>query len=253
MIPSEGELGRCLSVPEAIVRRRATRRFDPDRTLPDPLLTRMLHLATFAPSGLNLQPWRFLVVRDALNRRKLRACAFNQPNVSEAPVVLIALGYQTPERTHLKPMIERMLSLGAIDEPGAAELLGRAGAAFERITDRALWATRSTMLAVSTLVLAAESLGVASAPMEGFDERKVRDAFGIPNDHSVCCLIALGFAAEEKPFPGRFGLEDVCFLEHFGQPWTLGNSEADGNNLEHHANRTSEYLRTEASGNLVAD
>ena len=38
----------------------------------------------------------------------------------------------------------------------------------------------------------------------------------------VCCLVALGYPAEEPPFPGRFGLGEVCFEEHFGQPWTLG-------------------------------
>jgi nitroreductase len=227
MLPGKGEQGPCLSAPEAIVRRRATRRFDPERALPDNLLARILHLATFAPSGFNLQPWRFLVVREASNRRKLRGCAFNQPKVNEAPVVVIVLGYQTPDRSHLGPMIEQRRALGAITSDAAAELIGRTRAAFERINDRTLWATRSTMLAAATLMIAAESLGVASAPMEGFDERKVKDAFGVPNDHSVCCLIALGFAAEESPFPGRFGLEDVCFLEHFGQPWTLGNGEAD--------------------------
>ncbi len=74
------------------------------------------------------------------------------------------------------------------------------------------------MLAAATLMLAAESLGVASAPMEGFEADKVKAAFGVPDDHTVCCLIALGFAAAAKPFPGRFGLEDVCYDEHFGQP-----------------------------------
>ena len=58
------------------------------------------------------------------------------------------------------------------------------------------------MLAAATLMIAAESLGVASAPMEGFDPVKVKEAFGIPEDHTVCCLIALGHAAEDKPHPG---------------------------------------------------
>ena len=53
-----------LSAPEAIARRRATRHFDPDCPVPDDILKRILHLATLAPSGYNLQPWRFLVVRD---------------------------------------------------------------------------------------------------------------------------------------------------------------------------------------------
>ena len=100
-----------------------------------------------------------------------------------------------------------------------------AARAVENVANVEVWATRSTMLAAATLMIAAESLGVASAPMEGFEAGKVKAAFGVPDDHVVCCLVALGFAAPgpSKPFPGRFGLDEVCYLEHFGQPWTLGD------------------------------
>jgi nitroreductase len=212
----------ALSAPEAIARRRATRHFDPDRPLPDDLLKRILHLATLAPSGYNLQPWRFLVVQSGHNRQKLRGCAFGQPKVTEAPTVLIVLGYHHPHRSDLDAMVEMQVRLGAIPPEGVAEMRARASRTMEGVADRAVWATRSTMLAAATLMIAAESLGVNSAPMEGFDPVKVKEAFGIPDDHTVCCLIALGFAAEAKPFPGRFGLEHVCYQEHFGQPWTLG-------------------------------
>jgi nitroreductase len=222
------ELNTPLTAPEAIARRRATRRFDADRPLPDAVLKQVLHLATLAPSSFNLQPWRFLVVRAAANRQRLRACAHNQPKVTEAPVVVVVMGYHTPHRSHLGPMLDRMRSLGAVTPEATAELRARAGHAMERVPDRSLWATRSAMLAAATLMIAAESLGVASAPMEGFDAAKVKDAFGVPDDHTVCCLIALGYAAEAKPFPGRFGLADVCFEEHFGGPWTLGEFEGDG-------------------------
>ena len=211
-----------LSAPEAIARRRAVRRFDPNRPLPDDVLKQLLHLSTLAPSRFNLQPWRFIAVRRERNRRRLRACAFNQPKITEAPVVLIVLGYHHPHRSHLEAMVAQSLALGAITPESAAELRARAFHALERVPDLAVWATRSAMLAAATLMIAAESLGVASAPMEGFDSAKVQEAFGVPDDHTVCCLIALGFAAEEKPFPGRFRLEDVCYEEHFGQPWTLG-------------------------------
>ena len=223
----EAALTPPLPAPDAIVQRRATRRFDPSRPLDDGLLKRILNLATHAPSSYNLQPWRFLVVHSAANRQKLRAAAFNQPKVTEAPVMVIVLGYHTPERSHLGPMVDRMRVQGAISEEGAAELRGRvAGSLGQKpAADRPLWATRSTMLAAATLMIAAESLGVASAPMEGFDPVKVKEAFGIPEDHTVCCLIALGHAAEDKPHPGRFGLNDVCYEEHFGQPWTLGEAE----------------------------
>src|SRR5579883_386050 len=103
-----------LSAVEAITRRRATRHFDPARPLPDHLLKQILHLATLAPSSFNLQPWRFLVVREERNRQKLRACAFNQPKITEAPVVVIVLGYHHPHRSHLDPMVDQQLALGAV-------------------------------------------------------------------------------------------------------------------------------------------
>jgi nitroreductase len=206
------------SVPEAIVKRRATRQFDPDRPLSDAVLSQILQLATFAPSGFNMQPWRFLVVRNAKNRQKLRECAFNQPKITDAPVVVILLGFHHPHRSHLDAMVQTQIELGAITPDMAAEFRARAIQAMERVRDLPLWSTRSSMLAAATLMLAAESLGVASAPMEGFEAEKVKASFGVPDDHTVCCLIALGFAAAAKPFPGRFGLEDVCYEEHFGQP-----------------------------------
>jgi nitroreductase len=213
-----------LSVPEAIVKRRATRQFDPDRPLPDAVLSPILQLATFAPSGFHMQPWRFLVVRTAKNRQKLRECAFNQPKITDAPVVVIVLGYHHPHRSHLDAIIEKQVELGAITPDIAAEFRARAAQGMERVRDYPLWTTRSTMLAAATLMLAAESLGVASAPMEGFEADKVKAAFGVPDDHTVCCLIALGFAAAAKPFPGRFGLDDICYEEHFGQPPNLNDS-----------------------------
>jgi len=211
-----------LNVPQAIASRRATRHFDSSKPLSDELLKRILHLATHAPSGYNLQPWRFLVVRTEANRKKLKACAYNQPKIGEAPVVVIVLGYHFPERSNLDAIVSVSQNLGAMTPEFAAENRARAKAAMGNVTDRPLWTTRSTMLAAATMMLAAESLGVASAPMEGFDAQKVKEAFGVPHDHTVCALVALGYAAKSQPFPGRLGLSDVCYEEHFGQPWSLG-------------------------------
>lgn len=215
-----------LSVPDAILRRRATPRFDPARPLDDALLARILALAAHAPSGYNLQPWRFLVVRSAKNREVLKRCAYGQAKVGEAPVVVIVLGHLHPHRSHLDAIVAEQLHRGLVTADEAAALKGRATATMERRADPALWATRSAMLAAATLMLAAESLGVQSAPMEGYDPAQVRQAFGIPDDHTICCLICLGYAAETKSDPGRLPLDDVCFEEHFGQPWTLGEAGA---------------------------
>ncbi len=211
----------ALTVADALAQRRATRHFDPTRPVDPQTLEQILHLATLAPSGYNLQPWRFLVVQTAANRQKLRDCAFNQPKVTDAPVVVIVLGAHSPQRSHLDTIIATQERLGGLTPEGALEMKARTLNAMSRVTDLELWTTRSTMLAAMSMLLAAESLGIASAPMEGFDAARVAEAFGVPDDHSVCCLVCLGHAAKPLPFPGRLPLDEVCFGEHFGQPLRL--------------------------------
>ncbi|HEY9706732.1 MAG TPA: nitroreductase family protein, partial [Oculatellaceae cyanobacterium] len=76
---------------ESIEQRRAARSFHSD-SIPKALLEEILRLSIQSPSGYNLQPWRFVVVREQENKEKLKACAFNQRQVGEAPVVLICCG-----------------------------------------------------------------------------------------------------------------------------------------------------------------
>lgn len=214
-----------LSAAEAIARRRTARRFDPDRPLSESLLIRLLELATLAPSRFNLQPWRFVVVRDARNRKRLRRCAYGEARITEAPVVLIVLAYLRPHVTDLDEVADRLIASGATTEDEAARvratavrILGRGG---ELAPES--WAIRAAERASTTLRIAAAGFGVASAGVENFDEGQVREAFGVPDDHAVCGIVALGYAAEEAPFPGRFGLDRACFAEHFGQPWETGD------------------------------
>src|SRR5947208_4552900 len=60
-----------ISLFEALRTCRTVRRLKPD-PVPDALLRQVLTAATWAPSGGNRQPWRFLVVRDAERKRQLR-------------------------------------------------------------------------------------------------------------------------------------------------------------------------------------
>src|SRR5262249_38481239 len=76
---------------QILLDRRATSHFQ-DEEVPAAYLEAILKLAAQAPSGYNLQPWRFIVVRDAENRKRLQQAAFKQPKIAEAPVLIIAVG-----------------------------------------------------------------------------------------------------------------------------------------------------------------
>src|SRR5947208_2308475 len=75
---------------EVVKNRRATPDFD-SSPIADADLKQILEAGRNAPSGYNLQPWRFIVGRDAAQRKALRGAAFNQPKVESASLVIVAV------------------------------------------------------------------------------------------------------------------------------------------------------------------
>jgi len=66
----------------------------------------------------------------------------------------------------------------------------------------------------------AEAYGLDTAPMEGFDPEAVRREFGIPSAADVVALLAIGFGkAPDKPYPGRFPLDQIVFADRYGNAW----------------------------------
>ena len=207
----------ALTVAEALAKRRSHRRFKPD-PLPEGLLDEVLGLATLAPSGYNLQPWRFIVVSDPEAKERLWEVSYKQPKILEAPATVICLGETTGWSETLEEMLAEAHRLGAYNEKVIANVRKAVGPVVEGWGPD-LWVNRHVMIAATCLMLAAESLGVESCPMEGFEEERVKEAFDIPEDVRVVCLVSLGFAADSaKAFPGRLPLETLVFWQGYGQP-----------------------------------
>src|SRR5215472_8191651 len=76
---------------QALRERRATVSFE-DVPIHGADLEKIIRAGLEAPSGYNLQPWRFVVVRDREQKKKLRQAAFGQPKVEEASAVIVACG-----------------------------------------------------------------------------------------------------------------------------------------------------------------
>jgi nitroreductase len=210
-------------LPQVLLERRATSHFKPDQ-VPDEYLDAILRLGAQAPSGYNLQPWRFIVVRDAVNRQRLRKAAMDQEKVSEAPVVLIAVGMKEASE-HLEDVLCEGVRRG-IGKPEAVDQMASSARQLLETLPAEVWVNRHVMIAVTTMMLAAEAYGFDTAPMEGFDAETVKHEFNIPDEAEVVALLAIGRARQpDKIYPGRFPLERIVFNEHFGAPWSSGSGE----------------------------
>lgn len=73
-VPAGQALARVRELRDDLARRRTIRDFS-DRPVPMELVETAIAAAATAPSGANLQPWRFVVVTDPERRRRIRAAA----------------------------------------------------------------------------------------------------------------------------------------------------------------------------------
>lgn len=203
---------------EVLLERRATSHFTSD-SVPDEILNAILQLGAQAPSGYNLQPWRFIVVKDEANRKRLQQVAFQQPKVAEAPVIIIAVGMKKEWKQTADEVFQDGAARGAGD-PAHVEAYKQQAIGFVSSMDLQMWVNRHTMIALTTMMLVAEAYGFDTAPMEGFDAAGVKREFKLPDEAEVVALLAIGRAAEpDKVYPGRFPLDRIVFAESYGQKW----------------------------------
>ncbi|MGX6601676.1 nitroreductase family protein [Micromonosporaceae bacterium Da 78-11] len=73
-VPPGQSLWRVRAFAAGLATRRTVRAFS-ERAIPDGVIEAAVRAAGTAPSGANLQPWRFVVVRDLGTRQALRAAA----------------------------------------------------------------------------------------------------------------------------------------------------------------------------------
>lgn len=211
---------------EAIRDRRATPSFE-DVPIHTADLEKIIRAGLEAPSGYNLQPWRFVVVRDAPQKKALRQAAFGQSKVEEASAVIVACGDpQGWKNGDLEEMIRWARYYGYGDEASHAGaraavtsfLGGAPGSAGGVSPTFDLWVNRQVMIAFTTMMWAAETLGYDTAPMEGFEEDKVKALLKIPDRVRVVALLAVGRkTGPDKSYGGRFDPVRTVFAEEWGR------------------------------------
>lgn len=205
---------------EAIEQRRATPSFDGE-PIPDSDLKKILEAGLLAPSGYNLQPWRFVVVRTPEQQRKLRAASFNQAKVEEASAVIVACGDADGWRTDLDEMI-RMGRERGMTENYAEQARANIPEYLASHPNLTAWLNRHVMIALTSMMWMAEVLGYDTAPMEGFEPEKVREALRLPLSYEVVALLALGrLRGPDKFDGGRFSMARTVFDGEYGKPMKL--------------------------------
>lgn len=193
--PPEEMAARAAAFYSEMQRRRTVREFA-DRPLPAGVLEDCLRAAGTAPSGANLQPWRFVVVEDPETRRKIREAAEEEERAfyrERAPKewleALAPLG--TDEN---KPFLEEAPALIAIF--GERYAVAQDGRKLKRY-----YVDESVGLATGLLIAALHHAGLASLTHTPSPMGFLREILGRPENERPYLLLVVGYPADDAQVP----------------------------------------------------
>lgn len=198
---------------EIVKGRRSIKNYDPTVKISKEEMEEILTLATTAPSSVNMQPWRFLVIESSEAKAKLAPLArFNQNQVETSAAVVAVFGdlnnFERFEEIYGKAVEE-----GYMTQEVKESLYNSFSGYFEA-------ASRAEMedvvlvdggLVSMSLMLAARAYGYDTNPIGGFEKDKIAEAFGLDKDRYLpVILISIGKAANEGHKSIRLPVDQVA-------------------------------------------
>jgi nitroreductase len=166
---------------EAIQERRSIREFE-KREIPDATIGRLLESAHLAPSAGNLEPWKFIVVKQENLKEKLSEAAYGQNSLRSAPVCIVVCA--EPSRSAAK--------------------YGERGAN--------LYCLQDTAAAAENLLLTATGYGLGSCWVGAFNEEEVQQDLNLEPGLRPVAMIPVGYPAIEVDEVPRRSVDEVTLV-----------------------------------------
>lgn len=174
---------------EVIKSRRSIRDFL-DQPVDDNMVEEILEAGRWAPSGLNNQPWRFVVIKDKGRAQSLAQCTKYGHIIQKAPL-LIAVFLDTDVM-------------------------------YDYTKD-----TQACGAAIQNMLLATHGLGLGAVWLGEILKRKadVGSILGAPESMELMALIAIGYPTVDTGGSRmRHTISQIAYKEQCGHPWEKENN-----------------------------
>lgn len=170
---------------ECIKTRRSIRKFkrEPVEWIK---IGKILEAGLAAPSAGNLQDFRLMAVTDEGKRKKLAHFCMDQLWMINAPVFIVV--NSTFEKTKR----------------------------YYGVRGERLYSIQSAAAATQNILLAAHAQGLGACWVGAFDEDSVAELLNIPGYCRVQAIVPVGYPDEKVPSPPKYGVEQMCHLNMFG-------------------------------------
>jgi nitroreductase len=219
-----------MGVFQAMHTARALRRLKPD-PVPDELIAKIIDAGVRAPTGSNLQNWRFFVIKDAARRREVaelyraaiaiagRAYANRKPPVhmtkERQRTMTTAANYLTEHFADVPVVILAWLQFAP--DQAKPDLPAEEVPTFTRLTGSSIFP------AVQNMIVAACALGLGTVltTVLAYKEEEMRKVLNAPPDMRLFAALPIGYPMEgygHAPVK-RLPINEVTFLDSYGNNW----------------------------------
>ena len=173
-----------MEVFDAIKGRRSVRKYKL-KPIERELIKTLLDAAHWAPSGGNIQPWKFIVVEDP---KVLEVTRKISPGYfGEAPLAILVCS----------------------DKEKAHRVGGVLGRDYLSAADCAM--------ATQNILLAAYALGLGTCVVKSFSYTAIKEILEIPNGIEPELLVIIGYPDQIPKPPTRISLNEMVYLNKFGE------------------------------------
>ncbi|MCK0469859.1 nitroreductase family protein [Halalkalibacter sp. APA_J-10(15)] len=197
---------------EIVLERRSVKVYDPEVKISREEMTEILEEASRAPSAINMQPWRFLVIDSAEGKEKLAPLAsFNQTQALTSSAV-IAVFYDANNIEYIDEIFGKSVELGYMPQDIMDMQLQQAKPYYANLpaSDLRDMNLIDSGLVSMQLMLVARAHGYDTNPMAGYEKDQIAEAFGLDKDRfQSVMLISIGKAAKEGYPSYRLPVETI--------------------------------------------
>jgi nitroreductase len=171
-------VGENLDIIDIIKGRRSVREYS-DKNISDKHVEKILEAARWSPSAVNMQPWKFVVVRDGKIKKKIgdasRYYFVGNRHVSAAPMIIVVCANTNDNK----------------------------------------WAVMDCSMASQSMMLEAYSLGISSCFVGAFDENKIKGILDIPEKMNIVGIVVFGYSKGSIKDPGRISMDKIVSYDKY--------------------------------------
>jgi len=179
-------------------KRKTVRKFKQEN-VPVEKLLKCIEIAKEAPSGMNAQPWHFLIVSDPIVKANIRRmCEDGEKTFYERVKGELGEWLKDKGFTWKKPFLEEAQLLLLVFS-----------------YTKAPYSKESTWLAIGYLLLALEEEGLGTVTYTPSNPGEIAKLVGAPKEYRLETILPIGYPNDKKPKEPRKNLEEIVSMNKF--------------------------------------